>query len=268
MPNFYYTDTYGQKHGLFNEEQLKSLVAQGIITPYTPLETEGGHKGLAEQIPGLFDSVLPPFAYVPPITPYIVPVSPVDKIKKLDTYFLVYVICSVIVFPFMLVSSIPITGIGEESAFILLCLSFPLMILSIVFGCMLHYWLWKLIPADIARTTPGKAVGLFFIPFFNFYWVFVSCLGLSTDMNSTLRQRGIQFRVSEGLALVLCICFIIDLVLHLLITVFADITLVSEIICYSIMLTSTIVHILFYKSVKDGAIALLEQEEHSHTRTI
>lgn len=53
MANFYYTDANGQKQGPVNENQLKALAAKGAITPETPLETEGGHKGVAGQVPGL-----------------------------------------------------------------------------------------------------------------------------------------------------------------------------------------------------------------------
>jgi len=53
MPNYFYIDANGQKHGLVNDQQLQALAAQGVITPNTPLETEGGHKGTAGQIPGL-----------------------------------------------------------------------------------------------------------------------------------------------------------------------------------------------------------------------
>ena len=61
MPNFFYYDTNGQKQGAFNEQQLKAFAAQGIINRQTQLETEGGHKGLAGQIPGLFAAAPSPF---------------------------------------------------------------------------------------------------------------------------------------------------------------------------------------------------------------
>ena len=54
MPNWYYTDTTGQKRGLINNEQLKALAIRGIITPDTLLETDTGKKGKARQIKGLF----------------------------------------------------------------------------------------------------------------------------------------------------------------------------------------------------------------------
>lgn len=59
MTTFLYTDTNGQKHQI-DDQQIRELVAHGLITPHTPLETTGGHKGLAGQIPGLFTVPVPP----------------------------------------------------------------------------------------------------------------------------------------------------------------------------------------------------------------
>jgi hypothetical protein len=58
----------------------------------------------------------------------------------------------------------------------------PLAILATVFGCILHYKLWDALPAGSRITTPGKAVGFLFIPFFNLYWYFVSYAGLPTSI--------------------------------------------------------------------------------------
>ncbi|MGL4943773.1 MAG: NINE protein [Thermoguttaceae bacterium] len=60
--NFFTFDANGQKQGPVNIQQLQSLVAQGIITTTTPLETDTGHKGTAGQIPGLFTAAHPNFA--------------------------------------------------------------------------------------------------------------------------------------------------------------------------------------------------------------
>lgn len=66
---------------------------------------------------------------------------------------------------------------------------------------MLHYRCWKAIPADVARTSPGAAVGLLFVPFFNIYWVFVSYAGLAEDCAKALdtktsaRGLGITFGI-------------------------------------------------------------------------
>jgi TM2 domain-containing membrane protein YozV len=53
MANFFITDANGTKHGPFNEQQLQAFATQGKITPNTPLETDGGHKGTAGQIRSL-----------------------------------------------------------------------------------------------------------------------------------------------------------------------------------------------------------------------
>ncbi len=55
MANFFYTDANGREQGPFNEQQLRRLAARGMITPTTPLETDTGHRGFAEQIPGVFN---------------------------------------------------------------------------------------------------------------------------------------------------------------------------------------------------------------------
>ena len=62
MPNFFYFDQFNQKQGPVDEQQLKELVAQGVIGPQTPMQTDSGHKGIAGQISGLFAAPPPPFA--------------------------------------------------------------------------------------------------------------------------------------------------------------------------------------------------------------
>jgi Na+/proline symporter len=56
------------------------------------------------------------------------------------------------------------------------------------------------------RTTPGKAVGFLFIPFFNCYWIFQALWGWTKDYNAVAACRNPQgFRATPGLGLVLCI---------------------------------------------------------------
>jgi len=64
---------------------------------------------------------------------------------------------------------------------------------------ILHYRCWKAIPIDIARTSPGMAVGFLFVPFFNFYWYFVSYAGLAEDCAKALNSK----RSSRGLGIAL-----------------------------------------------------------------
>ena len=59
----------------------------------------------------------------------------------------------------------------------------PMLIGAFVFATVspfvLLYKFWRLVPANEAETTPGKAVGLLFIPFFNIYWTYVAFCKLS-----------------------------------------------------------------------------------------
>jgi len=65
-------------------------------------------------------------------------------------------------------------------------------------------------------------------------------------MNKTLQQQGIQYQVNEGLGLLFCVLVI--LIYVPVINIFAA-------------LAAIVVWIIFLKSVKNGAIALLEREE-------
>ena len=54
MTDYFYVDTNGQQQGPVTSEQLKELVAKGIIKPDTHLNTGGTRLVFAEHIPGLF----------------------------------------------------------------------------------------------------------------------------------------------------------------------------------------------------------------------
>jgi hypothetical protein len=67
---------------------------------------------------------------------------------------------------------------------------------------VLVYRMWQSIQDGHARTTPGKAVGFLFIPFFNLYWMFQAFWGFSKDYNSHVErnQLGVA-KLPEGLFL-------------------------------------------------------------------
>ncbi|WPJ94387.1 DUF4339 domain-containing protein [Coraliomargarita algicola] len=52
-------------------------------------------------------------------------------------------------------------------------LSIP-SIVAIIYACILHYKCWQAIDESSRVTTPGKAVGLMFVPIYNFYWAFIT----------------------------------------------------------------------------------------------
>lgn len=51
----------------------------------------------------------------------------------------------------------------------------------------------------------GKAIGFLFIPFYNFYWIFMFYVRLAKRMNFQFKLRGMQGPVPEGLAMARCI---------------------------------------------------------------
>jgi len=81
-----------------------------------------------------------------------------------------------------------------------------LVLYSGVIGFVLLYKVWAAIQDGHARTTPGKAVGYLFIPFFQLYWVFQAYWGYAKDYNSYITRHNISTsRLPEGLFLAYCI---------------------------------------------------------------
>lgn len=68
---------------------------------------------------------------------------------------------------------------------------------------------WEVLKDGFGRTTPFKAVFHSTIPFYNFYWNFVSIHGLALDMNNYLNRFNIPApRLDAGVAQFICIAYI------------------------------------------------------------
>ena len=84
-----------------------------------------------------------------------------------------------------------------------------LSFISCVLVMMYLHRAWTCLqPGRMARTTPGKSVGMLFIPFFNLYWIFVAWKGLAEDWNRTVAAHEdlkAAPRLSEGTFLAFCI---------------------------------------------------------------
>ena len=92
-------------------------------------------------------------------------------------------------------------GINDDAA-VPSVLALLFLGIAIVYWMNIHYRCWKLIPPDIASTTPGKAVGYYFIPLFNLYWMFVTFNRLAKDANRTLDRLNVDgHRCNEQLSL-------------------------------------------------------------------
>lgn len=114
-------------------------------------------------------------------------------------------------------------GIGS----ILALIGYLMMILSFIPMYINLYRAWSCLqPGGLARTTPGKGIGFLFIPFFNYYWLFMAFYGLAKDWNQTTSTYSdIQAapKLSEGVFLTFCIgCFLPPLSLIMLFPVMSQ----------------------------------------------
>lgn len=90
------------------------------------------------------------------------------------------------------------------------------IIAALVLQYIFLFKAWNQIQDGHARTGPGKAVGFMFIPFFNFYWIFVAIYGLSQDLNRYMDERNIHGRrCSTGLAQAACIVALLSIIPYL-----------------------------------------------------
>lgn len=72
----------------------------------------------------------------------------------------------------------------------------------VTFDSLILHRGWSAVQDGQAETSPGKAVGLCFVPFFGLYWNFVAHYGLMRQFNRLAEARGRpDQKVNEGLAL-------------------------------------------------------------------
>lgn len=78
-----------------------------------------------------------------------------------------------------------------RTALNLLGFSVPFMLVGGVAFIVFVYRMWAAIQDGHARTTPGRAIGLLLVPFFNLYWAFQVLPGFAQDYNGLLVRRGL-----------------------------------------------------------------------------
>mgnify|MGYP001208139183 CR=1 FL=1 len=199
-------------------------------------------------------SVSMPAALSPPAAPLsLVQSSSPDRllavtdVKRLSSWFTLFWVCllagAVLSLPLFMTTgfTVPTRLTGGE---ILVVAWFCCAVAAVISYCLILHKLWTLIPANTARTTPVKAVGLLFIPLFNFYWNFVAFHGLAESLNALLRKSPIRDRVGEGLSLAYCILMC-----------FSVVPMVGTLAA----LVGSVFWIVALRQMKDAGIALLQQ---------
>jgi len=102
----------------------------------------------------------------------------------------------------------PTYWIGVATLIILV--GIPVLIVSAVFGVLLLYRFWAIVYRHNKDVSPGAAVGFSFIPFYNFYWIFIAYGRLAQRYNAYLQNRGLPGKpASYGLCVAYGVLFII-----------------------------------------------------------
>ncbi|MBN4066480.1 hypothetical protein JYU14_00140 [Simkania negevensis] len=147
-------------------------------------------------------------------------------------------------------------------------------VFMMIFVMMMHYRCWKAIPCEFRRTSPAKAVGFLFIPFFNLGWIFISIYGLGRDMNRYLESTGRnEHRNRPGLGMALCILLLVSVVAStammgafpivvasLGLKGLADALLTSSLFNLCWMVAFYVVWLCYYRSLSRAADLLLTEK--------
>lgn len=124
--------------------------------------------------------------------------------KRLDEkFYMVSILAPAIALP---VALLPVFA-SDGALFPLLLILFELGgMYTLVVVLMLWHAAWKSIQHGHARTTPGKAIGFLFIPFFNVYWLFQLIWGFAKDYNAYRERHCLDVpQLPEGFFLATCI---------------------------------------------------------------
>ena len=100
----------------------------------------------------------------------------------------------------------------EEAGLLMMLLAVLVVIFPVTMYSIMIYKMWKSIQ-PYGQTTPGKAIGFMFIPFYNFYWVFVALKGWFDDYNKLVEEKNLDVpKLPVGIALTVCILTVISMV--------------------------------------------------------
>lgn len=84
--------------------------------------------------------------------------------------------------------------------------------LRLIFGLIWLHSAWSSIPYEYRAISPGQAVGMMFVPFYNLYWVFKANVGLASSLDFALAGSGSMRQASKGAAIFACILQVIPYV--------------------------------------------------------
>ena len=101
-----------------------------------------------------------------------------------------------------------IWGATDSKVTELLAVSWVPLVIAVIANYVFIYKMWKAIQDGHARTSPGKAVGLLFVPLFNIYWIFQVLPGYATDFNAFVQRHQIQGAKPLSQGLIIAMMFV------------------------------------------------------------
>lgn len=127
------------------------------------------------------------------------------------------------------------------------CMIYPVMIYGAVMMYVLVYKIWVPLQDSYVRSSPGKAVGFLFIPFFNLYWMFQAYWGWTVDYNQYIRDKAIPNapKANESMAMTFCILILCGFIPFLGIL---------------ISLVGLVLMAIFFSQAIDGANAIIRHK--------
>lgn len=178
----------GQKAGPVTEQSLALLLNQGAINSSTLVWRYGMSEWKQLGATELSETVLHlnPTNEIQGETPRINP----NGLKTLFIWFFITSIAYMVLYP-VVTLLVPKSDFSSLSS----CIYAPISIAAAVLEYILLYKFWKIIQDGFAKTSPGKAVGYSFIPFFNFYWLFIAIGSLAGELNHYILR---QFKNDPG----------------------------------------------------------------------
>jgi hypothetical protein len=158
----WYYSVNNQQFGPLDEETIKRMIANQTIRAGTLVWQQGMPGWLPAGSTRLAPFLAPNNQIAPPVAIQQIPYGEVFKTsemqaKEMDTLFMWAWICLI-----GMIITFGVSGIA-----------------SVVLFYIILYRSWKVIQDGYAHTTPGNAVGMCFVPFYNFYWIFQAFPGLA-----------------------------------------------------------------------------------------
>lgn len=206
----WYYELNGQKIGPVGVETIEGLISVGTINSITLVWREGqaewqplDETDLAVLlVDHLYASPSTITAPVPPPLPGYLPYPRVraDQLSGLFYWWIGlqgFVVFLALVAFIGVLSNFPLfssaTDTQISSAFLfgfgIVFFLFPVYFAAVVILYILHYKLWQVVQDGFASTTPGLAIGLLFIPYFSYYWIFRAQYELAKDLNRYLERH-------------------------------------------------------------------------------